>query len=157
VCLYAHQGAQGPKGDTGLPGEQGAAGPQGDKGEPGPVGPVGPDGPKGARGDQGPKGARGPAGEKGAPGPQGPSGSAGATLGVGCECLSKYWFGWLVWLLLYAHRHRSISGAAGHFILTPANQLMVMGLKIWSLSNPGSNQRPYDHWSTSLPTAVSTE
>jgi hypothetical protein len=29
----------------------------------------------------------------------------------------------LVWLLLYAHRHRSISGAAGHIMLTPANQL----------------------------------
>jgi hypothetical protein len=32
--------------------------------------------------------------------------------------------GWLVWFLLYAHRHRSILGAAGHIILTPANQLM---------------------------------
>jgi hypothetical protein len=30
----------------------------------------------------------------------------------------------LFWLLLYAHRHRSILGAAGHIILTPA-----MGLK----------------------------
>jgi hypothetical protein len=30
----------------------------------------------------------------------------------------------LVWLLFYAHRHRSILGAAGHIILTPANQLM---------------------------------
>jgi hypothetical protein len=50
------------------------------------------------------------------------------------------WFG----LLLYAHRHRSISlGAAGHIILTPANQLMVMGLKIWSLSNPGV-EKPVD-------------
>jgi hypothetical protein len=40
--------------------------------------------------------------------------------------------------LLYAHTHQSILlGAAGHIILTPANQLMVMGLKIWSLSNPG--------------------
>jgi hypothetical protein len=29
------------------------------------------------------------------------------------------------------------NGAAGHIILTPANQLMVMGLKIRSLSNPG--------------------
>jgi hypothetical protein len=43
---------------------------------------------------------------------------------------------------------------AGHIILTPAKQLMVMGLKIWSLSNPGSNQRPFDHWPTSLPTAL---
>jgi hypothetical protein len=42
-----------------------------------------------------------------------------------------------VWLLFYANRHRSILGVAGHIILTPANQLMVMGLKIWSLSNPG--------------------
>jgi hypothetical protein len=41
-------------------------------------------------------------------------------------------------LLLYAHRHRSILGAAGHIILTPANQLMVMPwLKIWSLPNTG--------------------
>jgi hypothetical protein len=33
---------------------------------------------------------------------------------------------WLMsgyWLLLYAHRHRSILGAAGHIILTLANQL----------------------------------
>jgi hypothetical protein len=37
---------------------------------------------------------------------------------------------WLVWLVLYAHRHRSILGAAGHIIRTPANQLMGMGLKI---------------------------
>jgi hypothetical protein len=37
----------------------------------------------------------------------------------------KYrFFGGLVWLMLYAHRHRSILGAAGHIILTPANQLM---------------------------------
>jgi hypothetical protein len=36
-----------------------------------------------------------------------------------------------------AHIHQSKLGAAGHIILTPANQLMVMGLKIWSLSNPG--------------------
>jgi hypothetical protein len=42
--------------------------------------------------------------------------------------------GWLVWLLLYAHRHWSILGAAGHIILTPANQLMLMVLKIWLLS-----------------------
>jgi hypothetical protein len=31
---------------------------------------------------------------------------------------------------------------------------MVMGLKIWSLSNLGSNQRPFDHWLTSIPTAL---
>jgi hypothetical protein len=58
------------------------------------------------------------------------------------------------WLLLYAHRHRSILAAAGHIILTPANQLMVMGLTIWSLFNPGSNKRPVNHWPTSLPTAL---
>jgi hypothetical protein len=40
----------------------------------------------------------------------------------------------MVWSLLYAHRHRSTLGAASHIILTPANQLMVMGLKIWSLT-----------------------
>jgi hypothetical protein len=32
--------------------------------------------------------------------------------------------GWLVWLLLYAHRQQRILGAAGHIILTLANQLM---------------------------------
>jgi hypothetical protein len=32
---------------------------------------------------------------------------------------------------------RSILGAAGHIKLTPANQFMVMGHKVWSLSNPG--------------------
>jgi hypothetical protein len=46
----------------------------------------------------------------------------------------------LFWLLLYAHRHRSLVGAAGRIILTPANQLMEMGLKTWSLSNPGFEQ-----------------
>jgi hypothetical protein len=60
----------------------------------------------------------------------------------------------MVWLLLYTHKHRSIVGAADLIILTPANQLMVMGLKIWSLSNPDSNQLPFDHWPTSLPTAL---
>jgi hypothetical protein len=30
------------------------------------------------------------------------------------------------WLMLYAHRHRIILGAAGHILLTPVNQLMVM-------------------------------
>jgi hypothetical protein len=38
-------------------------------------------------------------------------------------CHGKTIWCFLVWLLLYAHRHRSILGAAGH-ILTPANQLM---------------------------------
>jgi hypothetical protein len=32
---------------------------------------------------------------------------------------------------------KHISGGWSHILLTPANQLMVMGLKIWSLSNPG--------------------
>jgi hypothetical protein len=40
-------------------------------------------------------------------------------------------------LLLYAHRRQNILGAAGLIIMTPANQLMVMGLQIWSLSNLG--------------------
>jgi hypothetical protein len=38
--------------------------------------------------------------------------------------------GWLVWLLLYAHRHQSILGAAGQIILTPANQLMVIAKEV---------------------------
>jgi hypothetical protein len=37
----------------------------------------------------------------------------------------------------YVTGNTTILVAAGHSILTPANQLMVMGLKIWSLSNPG--------------------
>jgi hypothetical protein len=41
-----------------------------------------------------------------------------------------------------------------YIILTPANQLMLMGLKVQSLSKPGWNQRPFDHWPTSLPTAL---
>jgi hypothetical protein len=57
------------------------------------------------------------------------------------------WF----WFLLYAHRHQSILWAAGHIML---NQLMVMGFKIWSLSNPCSNQRPFNHWPTNLPTTL---
>jgi hypothetical protein len=32
--------------------------------------------------------------------------------------------------VLYAHTRQTIIGAAGNIILTPANQLMVMGLKI---------------------------
>jgi hypothetical protein len=50
------------------------------------------------------------------------------------QCTRTAWF---FGLLLYAHRRRRISGTAGHIIQTPANQLMVMNLKIWSLSNPG--------------------
>jgi hypothetical protein len=48
-----------------------------------------------------------------------------------------------VWLLLYAHGHRSVLGAAGHITLTTTNQLMVMGLKLWSLSNPGFKPRTF--------------
>jgi hypothetical protein len=46
------------------------------------------------------------------------------------SCQAKQWHPiiftrFLVWFLLYAQtRHRSILGAAGHIILTPANQLM---------------------------------
>jgi hypothetical protein len=39
-------------------------------------------------------------------------------------------------ILLYAYSHQSISAAAGHIILTPVNQLLVRGKKIWSLTNP---------------------
>jgi hypothetical protein len=40
-------------------------------------------------------------------------------------------------VLLYMPTHtKRILGAAGHIILTPANQLLVMGHKIWSLFNP---------------------
>jgi hypothetical protein len=52
------------------------------------------------------------------------------------------------WLLLCAHRHRSILGEAGHIILNPANQVTVMGHKIWSLSNPGFG--PFNHWPNAL-------
>jgi hypothetical protein len=34
-------------------------------------------------------------------------------------------------------------GAAGHIILTPANQLMATALKIWSLYNPGFEPRTF--------------
>jgi hypothetical protein len=51
----------------------------------------------------------------------------------------EFWAG----LLLYANRHRNILGAAGHIILTPANQLMVVGHKIWSLTNQGFEQATF--------------
>jgi hypothetical protein len=60
-----------------------------------------------------------------------------------------------VWLLLDTHRHRSILGAAGHIILTPANQLMVL----WG-SNYGhcpiqvSNQQPFHPWPNALTTCA---
>jgi hypothetical protein len=43
----------------------------------------------------------------------------------------------LVWFLLYAHKHRSILGSAGHITLTPANQLLVMDKVVWLLTNLG--------------------
>jgi hypothetical protein len=46
------------------------------------------------------------------------------------------WFGWVI--ALHPQTLKHIIGAAGIIILTPANQLIVTGLKIWSLSNPGS-------------------
>jgi hypothetical protein len=63
------------------------------------------------------------------------------------------WLVWLLWLLLYAHRHQSILGTAGHIILTPANQLMVIGLK--NMVTVQSEFRTRDHsisGSTHLPT-----
>jgi hypothetical protein len=53
-------------------------------------------------------------------------------------------------MVLYAHAHRSILGAAGHIILIPANQLMVMGLKICHCPIRVLNQGPFDH----LPNAL---
>jgi hypothetical protein len=47
------------------------------------------------------------------------------------------WFGLVIALHPQTPKHIRVIRAAGHIILTPANQLMVMGLKIWSLSNPG--------------------
>jgi hypothetical protein len=59
--------------------------------------------------------------------------------------------GVLVWLLLHAHRHRSILVAAGHIILTPANQLMVMRLKkMVTVQLRVTNQGPSDHWPNAL-------
>jgi hypothetical protein len=55
-----------------------------------------------------------------------------------------------IMLLIYAHTHRSILGAAGYIILTPVNQLMVIWLKIWSLSHPDLNQGPFGHWPNGL-------
>jgi hypothetical protein len=42
----------------------------------------------------------------------------------------------MVLVIAFRPQHRSILGAAGHITMTPANQLMVIELKIWSLSNP---------------------
>lgn len=82
-------GPQGPKGETGSPGEQGPqgiAGPKGEKGDEGKQGPAGPQGEQGPRGEIGPQGPIGIHGEKGAKGepgndgligPQGPKGDKG--------------------------------------------------------------------------------
>jgi hypothetical protein len=59
-----------------------------------------------------------------------------------------FWFGLVVALRPQTPKH--IRGGWSHK-LTPANQLMAIGLKIWSLSDPGSNYRPFDHWPKSLP------
>jgi hypothetical protein len=58
---------------------------------------------------------------------------------------------WLLYAHTHTHTHQSILGAVGHIILTSANQLIVMGLKKWSLSNPGFEpERPFDHWPNAL-------
>jgi hypothetical protein len=56
--------------------------------------------------------------------------------------------------LLYAHTHRSVLGAAGHIILTPANQLRLWGSKYGHCPIRVSNHRPFDHWSNVLTTAL---
>jgi hypothetical protein len=74
-------------------------------------------------------------------------------LSVGMSRVLLFFF----WLLLYAHRHRSILGAAGHIILilTPANQLMVMGLKKYGhCPIQVLNQGPFDHWPNALTTCA---
>jgi hypothetical protein len=64
------------------------------------------------------------------------------------------WTPWgLVWLLLYAHRHRSMLGVAGH-IRTPANQLRLWGSKYGYCPIRVSNHWPFDHWSNVLTTAL---
>lgn len=68
------QGATGPQGEQGLPGDQG---PAGAKGEPGPQGAAGPQGEKGLTGEQGDPGPQGLTGAKGDPGPQGLTGAKG--------------------------------------------------------------------------------
>ncbi len=85
-------GAPGPKGDPGEPGES-IVGPQGPPGENGAIGEAGPQGPpgesiRGAEGPMGPPGDRGDPGEAGSQGPpgetvQGPEGRAGQQGPVG--------------------------------------------------------------------------
>jgi hypothetical protein len=67
-------GAQGPKGDQGVPGSQGLPGPTGPQGVTGPTGEPGLQGQKGDTGDTGPQGPTGQKGDKGDPG------SGGGTL-----------------------------------------------------------------------------
>jgi hypothetical protein len=63
---------------------------------------------------------------------------------------------WLVGLVIALCKQTPKHITDGWYIkLTPLNQLMVMGLKIWSLPNPGSNQQPFDHWLASLRTNCS--
>jgi hypothetical protein len=59
---------------------------------------------------------------------------------VFCCC---FFFCCLFVFSLNARRHRGILGAAGHIIMTPANQVLVMGQIIRSLSDLGkkSSQR----------------
>jgi hypothetical protein len=57
----------------------------------------------------------------------------------------------LSWVISLRPNNRSILGTAGHITLTPANQFMVMGLKI-SGHCPirVSNQGPFDLWPNAL-------
>lgn len=75
--LPGDAGPKGDKGDPGEPGPQGLPGEQGARGEPGAAGPAGPQGEKGDPGDDGAQGPAGPPGEKGADGAAGPTGPAG--------------------------------------------------------------------------------
>ncbi len=87
-CHIWPQGATGPQGPQGIPGEIGATGPTGATGPQGPqgiAGEIGATGPTGATGPQGPQGiageigATGPTGATGPQGPQGIAGEIGAT------------------------------------------------------------------------------
>lgn len=75
VLRNGQDGAQGPKGDTGLTGPQGPKGDTGATGATGPKGDTGATGATGSKGDTGPQGPQGPKGDKGDTGAQGPAGS----------------------------------------------------------------------------------
>lgn len=75
VLRNGQDGAQGPKGDTGLTGPQGPKGDTGATGATGPKGDTGATGATGPKGDTGPQGPQGPKGDKGDTGAQGPAGS----------------------------------------------------------------------------------